>query len=255
MEILVFVKQVPDDYVKIGLDAAGKPATAGVEVVNNAFDTYAVELAVRYKEAHGGSVTVATLGGEEAKTGLKNLLAVGADHAFLLTAQGEGDESGLAACLAGAVKPLEEAHGAPFGLILCGKESTDEIGSQVGAMLAEELELPFVSSVVEVSEEDGVLTAKQETEDGYALYELAAPAVLTIAKPDYEPRYPSIKNKLAARKAQVPEVAVRFPEERRVVCLGYAQPPQRQAGTVIQEKEPAQAAAKAVAMLLDAKAL
>ncbi len=255
MEILIFVKQVPDDFVKIGLDGAGTPATAGVEIVNNAFETYALEMAVRYKEANGGTVTVATVGGEGAKNGLKNLLAVGADQAYLLTGEDETDEGGMAACLAAAVKQLEEAHGAPFDLILCGKESTDEIGSQVGAMLAEKLELPFVSSVIEVTAEGGALTAKQETEEGCTLYQVSTPAVFTIAKPGYDPRYPSIKSKLAARKAQIPELPAQLGQERAVICLGYSEPPKRQAGVRIQEKDAAEAAARAVAMMAEAKAL
>lgn len=255
MEILVFVKQVPDDFVKIGLDGAGQPAVSGVERVNNAFDTYAVELAVRYKESHGGSVTVATVGGGESVNGLKNLLAVGADRAYLLTAGADADESAMAACLAGAVRQCQEAAGVTFDLILCGKESTDKISSQVGAMLAEELGLPFVSSAIEVEEAGGRLTVKQETEEGYCLYEAAAPAVLTVAKPGYDPRYPTIKSKLAARKAQIPALTASMPEERRVVCLGWAEPPKRQAGVKLQEKEAAEAAAKAVAMMADAKVL
>lgn len=173
MNILVCVKQVPDDYAEIRLGGDGKPATAGVETVNNAFDTYALELAVRFREAHGGSVTAATIGPEGAQSGLKNLLAVGADKAYLCTANGETDEGGTAALLARAVELCQEREGVTYDLILCGKESTDEIGGQVGARLAERLGAAFVSSVVEAEPSGDGLKARQETEEGGVVYELS----------------------------------------------------------------------------------
>ena len=86
MEILVCVKQVPDDSVEISLDPkTGAPALDGVTPVVNAFDTYALEMAVRLKEAAGGEVTVLSIGDESVKNSLKNCLAVGADHASRLS--------------------------------------------------------------------------------------------------------------------------------------------------------------------------
>ena len=262
MEILVCVKQVPDDYVEVHLDpATGTPAVSGIERVNNAFDTYAVELAVRFCEAHGGTVTVASIGPEDCQSNLKNLLAVGASKAILFSdAALEGaDEAGVAAYLSQMMEKCQAEHGGPFDLILCGKESTDEINSQVGAMLGEKMGLPFVSSVIEVNPCDAGLQAKQETEDGYALYEVTTPAVFTVAKPGYDPRYPTIKSKMAARKAAIPTFSAAeggiTPQANHVTCLGYTEPPKRQAGVRIQEKEAAEAVNKALAMMADAKVL
>ena len=81
MEILVCVKQVPDDSVEVHLTAEGKPDLANITPVVNAFDTYALEMAARLKEAGEGEITVLCIGGEEARNSLKNCLAVGADHA------------------------------------------------------------------------------------------------------------------------------------------------------------------------------
>lgn len=257
MNILIFVKQVPDDYAPVHLDpTSGTPAVADIEIVNNAFDTYALELAARYCETHGGTVTVATVGPESAQSGLKNLLAVGANKAYLFT-PGESvvDESGMAGYLSQAVQKCGELNGEPVDLILCGKESTDEISSQVGALLAESLELPFVSSVVEVKPIDGGLRVRQENEDSSTWYEVPLPAVLTIAKPDYDPRYPTIKNKMAARKAVIPTCSDLAAQPRRVICTGYAEPPARQSGVLIQAADGAEAAARAVAMMADAKVL
>ena len=255
MNILVCVKQVPDDYAEIRLGADGKPATAGVDIVNNAFDTYALELAVRFCEANGGSVTAVTIGSDSAQSGLKNLLAVGANKAYLCTAAGDADERGTAARLAQAVELCQEQDGVTYDMILCGKESTDEIGSQVGAMLAERLGAAFVSSVVEAESSNGGLKVRQETEEGGVIYETATPAVLTIAKPAYDPRYPNIKTKMAARKATIPMLALTVEEPALVSCTGYSEPPKRQAGTVIQEKEAAEAVKKAVAMMAEANVL
>lgn len=262
MDFLVCVKQVPDDFAQVQLDErTGNPATEGIDPVNNAFDCYALELAVRYTEAHGGSVTALMLGAKSGESGLKNLLAVGASRAYLVCDEAlEGaDESAIAAYLAQALPKLEQENGGPFGAILCGKESTDEISGQVGAMLAEKLDVGFVSSVIALSPCEGGFSAKQETEEGYCLYELETPAVFTIAKPDYDPRYPNIKSKMAARKAVIPifsaaEAGI-SPVNNRVSCLRYSQPPKRQAGQRIAEKSALEAVEKAVALMTEQKVL
>ncbi len=262
MEILIFVKQVPDDAVEVRLDpASGKPATGNIDKVANAFDTYALELAARYVEANGGKVTVAAMGPKGTDSMLKNLLAVGASKAYLFTDPSfeTGDENAIAARLAQIAKKCEAENGAPFDLILCGKESTDEISGQVGARLAEKLGLPFVSSVIEVAPAGDKLVAKQETEDGYVKFETSMPAVYTIAKPGYDPRYPNIKAKLAARKAVVPAFSAAeagvADAESFVELLGYTEPPKRQAGLKICEKEAADTVAKAMEILTSDRVL
>ena len=262
MDILVCVKQVPDDFVEVRLDAATQlPATAEIERVANAFDTYAVELAVRYCEANGGTVTAACIGPESAKNTLKNLIAVGVSKAYLFDDAGltDCDEAGTASYLAQVVKTCEAQSGVSYGLILCGKESTDEISGQVGAVLAEKMGLPFVSSVIEVLPNGEGLIAKQETEEGIATYETASPAIYTIAKPSYDPRYPSIKSKMAARKAVIPTVTAAEAGITAVApvvtCTSYTEPPKREAGLLIQEKVAADAVAKAIAAMKQDKAL
>ena len=140
-----------------------------------------------------------------------------------------------------------------------GEESTDEIGGQVGARLAEILGTGFVSSVIEAEPQDDGLVAKQETEEGYIRYSVAQPAVFTIAKPAYDPRYPNIKAKLAARKAVVPVFSAADAdisgEESRVALKGYSEPPKRSAGIRIKEKEAADAVSKAMEKMLQDKAL
>lgn len=258
MNILVCVKQVPDDYVKVHLDESGKPAVSGIEKVVNAFDTYAVEMAVRHCEKHGGKVVVATIGEEsQVRPALVQMIAVGAGQGYIMApADGEPDEASTAAALAAMVKACEKEEGMPFNLILCGKESTDEISSQVGAMMAEKMGLGFVSGIVAFEPAEGGLLVRQETEEGYACYEVACPAVLTVAKPEYDPRYPTLKSKMAARKAVIPNLTCAAADcQPAVRCLGYEEPPKREGGVKIQEKEAVQAVEKALALLMEYKVL
>lgn len=257
MNILVCVKQVPDDYVKVYLNENKEPAVEKIEKVVNAFDTYATELAVRFTEQHGGKVTVVSVGDETAlRPSLVQQIAVGAGTGFIGAADTKGkDESSIAELLKELTARVEEAAGELFDLILCGKESTDLIGSQVGAMLAEKMGLPFVSSVVEAEPSGDGLSVKQETEEGYARYEVRTPAVFTIAKPDYEPRYPTLKSKMAARKAQIPVIPLSVAGESMVQVTGYSEPAKREAGIRIQEKEAADAVAKAMELLAKDKVL
>ena len=106
--------------------------------------------------------------------------------------------------MADAIHKIEKDKGEKFDLILCGKESTDEITGQVGAMLAEKLRTGFVSSAIEIDLKDDVMEVHQETEEGYNVVSLESPAVVTVSKPNYDPRYPTIKTKMASRKAVIP---------------------------------------------------
>ncbi|MDO5518010.1 MAG: electron transfer flavoprotein subunit beta/FixA family protein [Clostridium sp.] len=243
MNILLCVKQVPDDSVEIHLDQNNeRPDLKGVANVANAFDTYALELAVRFVEANGGSVSVLTVGSDDSLNTLKNCLAVGAKEAFFIKDDLYKDLDSLATAevLADAVHKIEKDKGQKFDLILCGKESTDEITGQVGAMLSEKLKMGFTSSAVEIDLKDDHIEVHQETEDGYNLVSLQCPAVITVSKPDYDPRYPTIRSKMKSRKAIIPTYSaaeVGKVKDAKVCCKDYAAPPKKEAGIRIKEKE------------------
>ena len=210
MEILVCVKQVPDDSVEIALDPkTGAPALDGVTPVVNAFDTYALEMAVRLKEAAGGEVTVLSIGDESVKNSLKNCLAVGADYAYLAAddAYQNADPEVIAKELQAAKAEIEEKTGKKFDIVFCGKETTDFASGQVGTILAKELDVPVTADIVDITAGEGKVTAKQETEEGYRMIESVLPCVVTVNKPEYDPRYPTIKSKMAARKKPIEELA------------------------------------------------
>ena len=158
---------------------------------------------------------------------------------------------------------IEEDTGKKFDLIFCGKEATDAALGQVGAELSEMLGTGVITNVIEVEFAEGQVCAKQETEEGYRLIETASPCVLTVTKPDYDPRYPTIKNKMAARKKPIgtikaQDLSVLEPEKTGeggafVKTLKLYEPPKKEAGIKIQEETAQDSALKAVAMMADAK--
>ena len=220
MEILVCIKQVADDSVEIFMnEKTGKPALEGVEKVVNAFDTYALEMAVRLKEAKGDTtVSTLSLGGEDAKNSLKNCLAVGADEAFYIKDENYQEEDAviIAQALSKGIKKIEEQRGKKFDIIFCGKETTDFATGQVGIMLADELNYGVVTNLVDIDTEGEKVIAKKETETGYEKVEVASPCIVTVNKPNYEPRYPTIKSKMAARKKAIAEISIEVANESAV---------------------------------------
>jgi electron transfer flavoprotein beta subunit len=267
MEILVCIKQVPDDSVEIKLDpSTGEPNLNGVESVVNAFDTYALEMATRLKEAHGGNVTVATIGDDSAAAALKSCLAVGGNKAFLIKddAFADSDTTAKAYILSKAIAKIEEINGAKFDIVFCGKEATDFSKGMVGVQLAAELGVGAVTDVIAVDPVDGGVSVKQETETGYNVVEMTTPCVVTVQKPDYDPRYPTIKSKMAARKATINEVtaadiaadAAKIGEAGSLTkVLRLYEPPKKQAGIKIQEETVADSTIRAVAIMAEAKVL
>ncbi|QGU95760.1 electron transfer flavoprotein subunit beta [Clostridium bovifaecis] len=261
MNILICVKQVPDDSIEIHLDnKTKKPNLNGVGLVANAFDTYALELAVRFMEAHGGNVSVLTVGADDSLNTLKNCLAVGAKEAFFVKDDlyADLDAIGTADVLADAIHKIEKDKDIKFDLILCGKESTDEITGQVGPMLAEKLGTSFVSSAIAIDLKDDAMKVHQETDEGYNVVSIASPAVVAVSKPDYDPRYPTIKTKMASRKAVIPTYSaaeIGEVKQAKVRCIEYVEPPKKEAGIKIQEKDVTLAVSAAVEQMKKDKAI
>ncbi|AGX42889.1 electron transfer flavoprotein subunit beta/FixA family protein [Clostridium saccharobutylicum] len=260
MQILLCVKQVPDDSIEIHLDKEKKPNLNGVSLVANAFDTYALELAVRFMEAHGGNVSVLTVGADESLNTLKNCLAVGANEAFFVKDDlyADLDAIGTAHVLVDAIHKIETDKGEKFDLILCGKESTDEITGQVGAMLAEKLGTGYVSSAIEIDLKDDVMEVHQETDEGYNVVSIKSPAVVTVSKPDYDPRYPTIKSKMKSRKAVIPTYSaaeIGEVKQAKVRLVEYVEPPKKEAGIKIKEKDATLAVSAAMEQMKKDKAI
>ncbi|WP_094603141.1 Caffeyl-CoA reductase-Etf complex subunit CarD [Sporomusa silvacetica DSM 10669] len=200
MDILVCVKQVPDTS-EIRIDPVTNTLIrSGVPSIVNPFDANALEAAVQLKEAHGGSVTVISMGPQQAKNALKECISLGADKAVLISDRlfGGSDTLATSYILANAIKKLGK-----FDLILCGKQAIDGDTGQVGPEIAEHLGIVQLTYVAKLEVKGEVITVQREHDEGYEIVEAKFPAVVTVVKSINKPRYPSIKSKLAANKAVI----------------------------------------------------
>ena len=206
MNICVCIKQVPDTN-EIKVDPVTHTLVRkGVPSIVNPFDTYAQEVGVRLKEKLGGKVVVISMGPEQAKEAIKTCLSVGADAGYLISSRKFGGSDTLATSyiLSEAIKAVEEKEGLKFDLILCGKQAVDGDTAQVGPEIAEHLGLPQITYALDIIEKDGDIQVKRECDEGYDMISTQLPAVVTVVRLPYEPRYPTIKSKMAAKKKEIP---------------------------------------------------
>ncbi|MGI9253917.1 MAG: electron transfer flavoprotein subunit beta/FixA family protein, partial [Thermomicrobiales bacterium] len=195
LTIAVLVKQVPDmNAVKIDR-ASGAPQYSGQFTVNS-YDEYAVEQALRLQEQHGGEVIAVTVGPASAKDALTRALAMGADRAVHIETP---DHNGLDT-LAIARLLAEQVKAAGASLVIAGQTADDLESGQVGAQVAELLDLPLISNIVSVEAANGQLTLKRDMEDGYQIVTAPMPAMLLSSTGLNEPRLPSLKGIKAAKK-------------------------------------------------------
>ena len=203
MNSLVCIAYVPDTETKIKIAADGKSIDeSDVKWIVSPYDEFALEEALRTKEAKGaGTVTVMTVGPERAKTGLRECLARGADEAIWVDSTGTPylDALGTAKALAAAAK------GGAYDFLWFGQKGVGFDESLVGPMFAELLDLPHVANVIKLELGDGKITAHREIEGAHEVVECALPAVLTAQKGLNEPRYASLKGIMAAKKKPIVE--------------------------------------------------
>ncbi len=230
MKSIVCIKRVPDSEarIRVGGDGVGIDP-AGVKYVMNPYDEFALEEAIRLKEEAGdGLVTVLSVGPEESKEILRTALAMGADAALLLASPGSADGLVIARALA------EEIGDREYDLILFGKQAIDDDNMQVPAMVAELLGLPCASVVVELEIEGRHAVAHREVEGGHEIVEFDLPAVVGAQKGLNEPRYPSLKGIMAAKKKPLDVKEIGFTEPKvRIVAL--QEPPPRAGGEIVGE--------------------
>jgi electron transfer flavoprotein beta subunit len=205
LRILVCVKQVPDT-AEIKIDPVTNTLIrAGVPSIVNPFDACALEVAARIKDKNPGTeITLLSMGPDQAKEALRECLAVGGDKAYLCCDRVFGGSDTLATSyiLASAIASIEEKEG-KFDLILGGKQAIDGDTGQVGPEIAAHMGLAQVTYAAEVEVEGDEIIVKRESDKGYDMIGVKAPAVVTVVKTDFEPRYPTIKSKMAARKKEI----------------------------------------------------
>jgi len=201
MHFVVCVKQVPDTTdIKINPET-NTLMREGVQAILNPFDAYAIEEALRLREKLGGKITVLTMGPPQAEAVLREAISMGVDEGVLVSdrAFAGSDTWATSYTLAMAIKKLDSAD-----LIVCGKQASDGDTAQVGPGLATHLDLPQVTYVRKIDEMDEKhIVAERMLETGYEVVECSLPCVLTVVKEINEPRLPSLKGKMAARKAQI----------------------------------------------------
>jgi electron transfer flavoprotein beta subunit len=194
MKVAVCVKQVPEGNSRI--DPETKRLDRSGEGALNAFDANAVEEALKLKDAGGeGEVVLVSLGPAKAQDAIRKALAMGADRAILISDDGAAG-SDLVATSYALARALERESA---DLILFGQQAGDSDGAVLWAAVAERLRLPVVSQAAEITQTDGKLTVKRQTEFGYDVIETPLPAVVAVSDAINEPRYPSLKGIMGAK--------------------------------------------------------
>ena len=253
MNILVFVKRVPDSESKIKIDHDNNRIDMeGLNFVMNPYDEYAMEEALQIKESKGGTVHVISVGSEESVTVLKKALAMGADEALLIKDNEAETYDGLRT--AKIIAEVIKNKFSDYSLIFFGKQSIDTDNSQIPSMVAGLLDLPQVNVVTDLDIGDGSGTADREIEGAVEKVEFSLPAVISAQKGLNEPRYETLKGIMAAKRKQVPVVSLqelgieKTGLESKLECVDMSPPPTKEAGKKIEE-EPEEAARQLVMFL------
>ena len=256
MNTVVCVKQVPDTTAKKELTPDFRLNRGELESVVNPFDEYAIEEALRLKEAHGGEVTILTMGPASAEDSMRKALAMGADKGVLVTdlALAGSDAYGTAFVLARALERLE------FDLVITGMESTDARTGILPGNLAEELSLPLLTYAAKVEVADGKVCINRQIPGGFQEVEASLPALVSVVKGANEPRYPSLKGIMAAKRKEIQKLAAgdlgvgdqAGAAHEKAQVIGATPRPDRVAGEVVKPESPEEAA-RIVADFLQSK--
>ena len=263
MKIVVTVKQVPDTSAEKTFDQSTKRLNrTTIENVLNPFDEYAIEEALRLKEQLGAdtTVTILTMAPESGREVVRKALAMGADDAAMLSAPevAGSDTSATAYVLATALKKIG------FDLVLTGTQSTDAINSTVPAAIAEHLGVPCLTYARKVSVKDGKVEIERETESGYLRVEAALPVLVSVTKSANEPRYPSLKGIMGAKKKEIKTLTLadigadagRLGEAgSKTAVEAFSPVGARAKGTVIQSSDGADAARQIMDFLISKKVI
>jgi electron transfer flavoprotein beta subunit len=247
LTIAVLIKQVPDiDAVRV--DRAKGTIVPSPQLVISSYDAYAIEAALRLKEAIQGEVVAVTAGPASARDALTRALAMGADRGIHLQLPdvNASDTLGLARLLADAIRPLR------CDLVFAGQASDDVEAGQVGAQVAALLDMPVLSNVVELRLDDSGLCARRDMEDGFQTVQTALPAVVLASTGLDQPRLPTLKGIMGAKKKPIAETSVSA-EKSRLTWEEPFVPARTVSGTIVQDAPPAEAVRQLVAWLQEQK--
>jgi electron transfer flavoprotein beta subunit len=206
MNTIVCVKQIPDPEIppgKFELDTECKRVVPpeGIPPVINPYDEQAVELALRLKDKHGGKITIMTIGDDSSIKAIKHALAMGADEGILCKDKAfeDSDSFSIAYALSQAIQKIKD-----FDLILCGRQAADWDEGLVGSIIAENLDLPLVTLAESVEVVAETLKVKRVILDGFQVFSVPRPAVITVSHELGQPRLPSGWGIINASKKEIP---------------------------------------------------
>ena len=191
MKIIVCVKQVPDTSGKVAVNPDGTLDRASMQTITNPDDMNAVEAALKLKEETGCKVMVITMGPPPAEGMLREILAMGADEAVLVSARefGGSDTYATSQILAAAISHIGFEKD---DIMMCGRQAIDGDTAQVGPQIAEKLHIPQITYVAEMHKTGDTITCKRMLEDGYMTIKVKTPCLLTCIKELNTPRYMSV---------------------------------------------------------------
>jgi electron transfer flavoprotein beta subunit len=261
LKICCLVKEVPDAAVQKRIDEGTKRLDRSGEKNLNPFDTHAIEAAMQLKE--GGEIEVdevvaVTMGPESAVRALHKAVALGADRSVHLTDDALAG-SDVAATGYALAKVLESESP---DLVLLGQQSDDGECYTIGAVVADHLKMPSLTQVIKMDVTDGKLRLERQAEYGYDTVEVELPAVISVGDAINEPRYPSLKAIMGAKKKQLDtqgtsDVSIeadRVGEQgSRTAVLAINPPPEKQAGEIIEDEDTNETVEKLVSWLEERK--
>lgn len=238
MNILVCVKQVPDT-TEIKIDPVTNTLIrAGVPSIVNPFDRCALEAAARIKDKNPEvNVLVLSMGPQQAQEALRECLSVGGDKAYLVSDRAFGGSDTLATSyiLSETIKKLEELEG-EISTIFCGKQAIDGDTAQVGPEIAEHLGYPQVTLAEEIEFSENSYKVLKKDDEGKKLIGIQMPCVVTFTMPRFEPRNPSIKSKMAAKRAEIVTLAAADLEHIDLTKAGLKGSPTKVKKTFVPEQ-------------------
>jgi electron transfer flavoprotein beta subunit len=241
VKVVVCVKQVPDTGAERRLMPQDALLDRSTEGVVNELDEYAIEEALRVAEAHDGEVTVLSMGPDSAAESVRKALSMGADRAVHLCDEALAGSDAVQTSY--ALSQVLRQIG--FDLVLVGSESTDARTGVMAAMLAERLGVPQLSLASKVEVDGAVVRVRRQSEDGYQLAEGTLPALVGVVEKINEPRYPSFKGIMAAKKKPVSIMSLADAgidpgkvglASSATFVADFADRPPRQAGTIVQDE-------------------
>ncbi|WAA11623.1 electron transfer flavoprotein subunit beta/FixA family protein [Fervidibacillus halotolerans] len=236
MNIYVLLKRTFDTEEKITL-SNGQINEEGAEFIINPYDEYAVEEAIQIKEEHGANVTVVTVGGEEAEKQLRTALAMGADQAVLINTEEDIDEADQYTTAKIIAEYLKEKE---IDLILAGNVAIDGGSGQVGPRVAELLNIPYVTTIIDLQIDGDRVNLVRDVEGDEEKIEATLPLLVTAQQGLNEPRYPSLPGIMKAKKKPLEELELDDLDldeedvEAKTKRIEIFLPSERQAGKILE---------------------